>query len=1209
MKPKLWFASVLLLYFASCILAMSIMIAPATTVDGALLLPTPTSTLPRKSKSTSSLYLPLILKNFDSANKPPTARITAPPSGEWITAGKSTTFTGSATDPEQGSLTGNALVWRSDRDGQIGTGTTCVATLTSTGMHTITLTATDSGGQIGIARIQVRVPAPGITGGQKPVRPVYQPSLDDPVGFAINAAETIAYVAEKGAGRLSKVDINPASPTYRAITPIASGLVDLQMGIALNAAETYAYFVENDPGTLKRVTLATGQVTTIAAGLYYPHDVAITGTQVYVTLDSGALVRVDVTNGQVFTITTNLYHPAGIVLLPGATEALVAEPGGKLQRVNLTTGTMAGWDVGFMLHSVALDPTGNKAYVGDYGGGTLRRVNAATGQVEKQQQDFNFQIGDVAIGASNTRAYVLWRPLGQIAFMDLSTWESTPVFEVLDVPTGVALNAAQTRAYVLERQNGDISRVDVNPASPGYAKPVRVANVGTWSCCGGGSVIVSRDETWALALKDSFEPTNLLRVDLTNGLTSAVTSVSFGCLRGGTLSPDERFAYLTGCDTVRRLDLSTGAVVQVGDFSAYQWGLNGSTLTADGQTLYVAQRDLHRLLRVNVNTGNVFTVTSDLHLPVAVALAPGGATAWVLEEGHGGVLTQIDLNTGLRLTDIPLQPWVASHGPYTFFVTGSTGSLAVTSDGTKAYALGPDGEPRFLYTIDLTVSSSVRVLYKPPMLEVRDLALNQAETRAYMLDKASQSVYQLDIDPTSPTSGSLSALVDGRISGGNQVALSADGATLVVVHDGGLARFRVSDGVMLNNLNVFGITSVALHPTQPIAYVTTNEGNLQSVNLNTGSSSTIASGLNDPRGIVLNSVGAIAYLAEKNAGRLVKVTLSTGAVSPITTNLDQPLDVTLDETGGVAYVLEDVLHNHRVSKVNLTTGTITWAYTGEYTGAPNGVAWAIALSKDRQHIYLARRLPGSLWRIDLAQAAVATTPPSTSPHAIGYHPEPVHEDIDRQQSGVLSADGKRLYICDEFTPRLKYLDIDSRRIRWVTGLEWSSLAMAITPNGQTLYYARMYTGGLVAVNLTSGASTVVSTNNVHGGLVLDPTNPNVAYGTDGSGEVYRMDLLTATRTVLPIQTPSHMAAATTLAINAAGTHLYIVLPMMGELGNTAIVRFDLTTNQATTIANVNAKGDWPGTIIVDQAERFAYITYLGWSGISNITWGGAARGH
>jgi hypothetical protein len=65
--------------------------------------------------------------------------------------------------------------------------------------------------------------------------------------------------------------------------------------------------------------------------------------------------------------------------------------------------------------------------------------------------------------------------------------------------------------------------------------------------------------------------------------------------------------------------------------------------------------------------------------------------------------------------------------------------------------------------------------------------------------------------------------------------------------------------------------------------------------------------------------------------------------------------------------------------------------------------------------------------------------------------------------------------------------------------------------------------------------------------------------------------------------------------------------MMGELGNTAIVRFDLTTNQATTIANVNAKGDWPGTIIVDQAERFAYITYLGWSGISNITWGGAGR--
>ena len=210
----------------------------------------------------------------------------------------------------------------------------------STGVYPYFLaTAPQFSGQV---IVQERPPAPGITGGEKPVVPVYQQPLDDPVGLAVNAAETVAYVVEKGAGRLVTVDIDPTSPTYRAITPIASGLEDLQMGLALDPSETYAYVTENEPGTLKRVTLATGQVVTITDALQYPHDVVLSsdGVQAYVTLSAGALVRVNVTTGQVFTVTTDLYHPAGVALLPGDAEALVCEVGRGLQRVDLTTGGM-----------------------------------------------------------------------------------------------------------------------------------------------------------------------------------------------------------------------------------------------------------------------------------------------------------------------------------------------------------------------------------------------------------------------------------------------------------------------------------------------------------------------------------------------------------------------------------------------------------------------------------------------------------------------------------------------------------------------------------------------------------------------------------------------------------------------------------------------------------------------------------------------------
>lgn len=61
-----------------------------------------------------------------------------------VTAGASVTFTGAANDAEDGALTGASLVWRSNVDGQIGTGESFSTTALTPGQHTVTLTATDS---------------------------------------------------------------------------------------------------------------------------------------------------------------------------------------------------------------------------------------------------------------------------------------------------------------------------------------------------------------------------------------------------------------------------------------------------------------------------------------------------------------------------------------------------------------------------------------------------------------------------------------------------------------------------------------------------------------------------------------------------------------------------------------------------------------------------------------------------------------------------------------------------------------------------------------------------------------------------------------------------------------------------------------------------------------------------------------------------------
>jgi hypothetical protein len=90
-------------------------------------------------------------------NNPPTATITAPADGSSFAAGASVAFSGTGSDPEDGALTGASLVWSTDLDGQIGTGVGFSTTALSIGVHTITLTATDSNGATGTDQITVTV--------------------------------------------------------------------------------------------------------------------------------------------------------------------------------------------------------------------------------------------------------------------------------------------------------------------------------------------------------------------------------------------------------------------------------------------------------------------------------------------------------------------------------------------------------------------------------------------------------------------------------------------------------------------------------------------------------------------------------------------------------------------------------------------------------------------------------------------------------------------------------------------------------------------------------------------------------------------------------------------------------------------------------------------------------------------------------------------
>ncbi len=90
-------------------------------------------------------------------NTPPTVTISAPTDNASFAEDETITFSAVAVDSEDGALSGDAIVWTSDKDGQVGTGASFISDSLSIGTHIITVTATDSQGDSGTDTITIRV--------------------------------------------------------------------------------------------------------------------------------------------------------------------------------------------------------------------------------------------------------------------------------------------------------------------------------------------------------------------------------------------------------------------------------------------------------------------------------------------------------------------------------------------------------------------------------------------------------------------------------------------------------------------------------------------------------------------------------------------------------------------------------------------------------------------------------------------------------------------------------------------------------------------------------------------------------------------------------------------------------------------------------------------------------------------------------------------
>ncbi len=283
---------------------------------------------------------------------------------------------------------------------------------------------------------------------------------------------------------------------------------------------------------------------------------------------SFVLSSVHLVTGAATTVASGLQWPMAVEHDPATNAAYVTEfNGGSLARVDLSTGALARVASGLSGPvDLALTRDGRRAFVVE-NVGELSEVDLATGAVSTVRSGLSSPWG-VALDPTGGTAYVTEYYAGRVLSVSLATGSARTVASGLYGPSGLTLNEAGTVAYVVEYGAGGLSSVDLATGAV-----TRVAS----GMSGPIGVIVNAEESKAFVTE--YTSGELSTVDIPSGVvtqTSSGLSAPRGIARqfcgtrfvtvapvSGTVAPGESTEVAALFDSLDLLDGSYEADIVV----------------------------------------------------------------------------------------------------------------------------------------------------------------------------------------------------------------------------------------------------------------------------------------------------------------------------------------------------------------------------------------------------------------------------------------------------------------------------------------------------------------------------------------------------------------------------------------------------------------------------------------------------------------------